>query len=102
MYKIMIAFMAAYADQINGIIEFLGSLFTLNSCRILYGHKMVRGVSVLSTTFFFLWGFWNTIWYPFLHQPFSFVGGALMAFSNLINVALMVYYKYIYGKENKI
>lgn len=96
MHELILAFMAAHADQINGTIETIGSLFVFNSCRILLKDKMVRGVSALTVGFFFLWGFWNTIWYPFLHQPWSFVGGAMMALANLTNVIMMVYYKYLH------
>ena len=96
MRQLILVFMTAHADQINGALEFGGSFFVFNNCRMLYLHKMVRGVSAITVGFFFAWGIWNTIWYPFLHQPWSFIGGALMAFSNFANVSFMVYYKYMY------
>lgn len=80
-------------DIVNGLFEALGSLFILNHCRVLFRHKQVRGVSVLSTAFFFSWGAWNLFYYPHLEQIWSFAGGALLASANLLYVAMLLHYR---------
>ena len=59
-------------DLINGLFEALAGLFVLNHCRVLHAHKQARGVSIVSSGFFTLWGVWNLYYYPALNQPLSF------------------------------
>jgi predicted membrane channel-forming protein YqfA (hemolysin III family) len=80
-------------DLINGIFELAGSLFILNHCKVLYKHKMVRGVSLLSTFWFLIWGCWNVYYYPHLEQPISTIGGISLMASNLMYVLMIIYYK---------
>ena len=80
-------------DLINGAFEFLAGLMILNHCRALYRDKMVRGVSTLSTTFFFSWGLWNIFYYPNLDQMWSFYGGLFVVTANSLYVGAQVYYR---------
>lgn len=79
-------------DLINGMFEVLAGFMILNHCRILYKDKQVKGVSILSTVFFSLWGFWNLYYYPALDQWISFVCGILIVCANLLWVSMMIYY----------
>lgn len=79
-------------DLINGLFEGFGGLMILNHCRALYNHKYVRGVSVVSTIFFFLWGIFNVYFYKHLNQPFSWWAGIFMTCCNFLYVYLLVYY----------
>jgi hypothetical protein len=81
-------------DQINGLFELIGSLFIFNHCWTLYKDKIVKGVSILSTVYFFSWGIWNLFFYPSLHQMWSFYGGLAIMAANTLWIAMMVYYKY--------
>ena len=81
------------ADFINGLIEAVAGLFVLNHCRVLYAHKETRGVSIVSSVFFTLWGFWNLYYYPHLNQPISFYGGLFVVAANVIYVGMMVIYR---------
>ena len=78
--------------MVNGIFELLAGIFVLNHCRVLYHDKIVRGASVLSTGFFFLWGIWHLYYYPHLDQWVSFAGGLLIVATNLLWVGMMIYY----------
>jgi hypothetical protein len=80
-------------DQINGLFELVGSLFILNHCWTLFCDKIVKGVSLMSTFYFFSWGIWNLFWYPSLGQPYSFYGGIAIMIANVIWIAMMIYYK---------
>ena len=80
-------------DIINGGFEVAAAFFILNHCKILYRDKIVRGVSLLSTVFFFIWGVWNVYYYPSLGQTVSFYGGIAVCMANSVWVGLMVYYK---------
>lgn len=81
------------ADIINGSFEALASLFILNHCRVLWRQKQVRGVSIVSTSFFFTWGVWNIAYYPMIGQPFSFACGVLVTAANALCVGLMWHYR---------
>jgi len=78
-------------DLINGAFEALGSLFILNHCRALWKSKQAHGVSLLSTTFFSAWGFWNIFYYPHLDQMLSFYGGLAICAANLLWISLIWY-----------
>jgi uncharacterized membrane protein len=79
-------------DFINGCFEGCGSLFILNHCWALYKHKLVRGVSVLSTAFFWAWGGWNLYYYNHLDQMFSWYAGMAIMAANTLWVLMMMYY----------
>ena len=80
-------------DLINGLFEGFASLFLLNHCRVLYKEKLVRGISIISTLFFFSWGGWNCYFYPQLGQKLSFYAGILVLIANGLWVSLMIYYR---------
>lgn len=86
-------------DTINALFEIGGGVFILNHCRVLYRDKMVRGVSIVSTLFFALWGIWNIFYYPHLGQWLSFIGGLVITISQCIWIGMMWYYT---NKETKI
>ncbi len=81
-------------DQINSLFEFAGALFILNHCRVLHRDKLVAGVSVLSTFFFFSWGVWNIYYYPHLDQTWSFYGGLCISLANTLYIGMLIRYKY--------
>lgn len=80
-------------DLINAGFEALAALFILNHCRVLYQHKEVKGVSVLSTAFFFAWGGWNVLYYPSLNQIWSYYAGLAVVGANLLWLGLMLRYR---------
>ncbi len=84
--------MSLTPDQINGLFELVGALFILNHCRVLYKDKQVRGVSILSTAFFFLWGVWNVFYYPHLDQRYSFYAGLCITAANTLWIVMLVHY----------
>lgn len=80
-------------DLINGLFEGLAGLMVLNHCRVLYADKSTRGVSIVSSIFFTMWGFWNLYYYPTLNQPISFYGGMFVVAANIVYVGMMVFYR---------
>lgn len=85
--------MIFYLDLINGTFETLAGLFVLNHCRVLMDHRETRGVSIASTAFFTLWGYWNVFYYPALGQTASFIGGVVVVVANTLYVLLMLHYR---------
>lgn len=81
------------SDIINGIFEICGSIMLWRNVYSLYKDKEVKGIRILSTLFFMLWGYWNLYYYPSLNQWWSFVGGLSLVFANTIWVGQMLYYK---------
>ena len=81
-----------WQDLINGTFESAGCFFILLHVLRLLKDKKVRGVSVIATIYFTLWGFWNCYYYPHLNQWFSFVGGTSIALMNSVWVVLILYY----------
>ena len=81
------------ADVINGTFEALGGcLLWMNVARIIKD-KCCKGVSVVPTAFFMLWGYWNLYYYPHLSQWWSFVGGLNVVAANTTWVVLMLVYR---------
>ena len=81
-----------WQDLANGTFELVAGLAVWNHARVLYLHKKVRGVSVLSTLFFSSWGWWNLYYYPWLDQWASFTGGLFIMSGNLMWLLMMVHY----------
>ena len=81
-----------FGDGINGLFESLGGILILLNCRQLYKDKQVKGVRVLTFSFFTAWGFWNLYYYPSLNQWLSFSGGVLIVIGNTLWVCMAVYY----------
>jgi hypothetical protein len=80
-------------DLVNGAFELLGGAFIFNHCRAVWRDKAVKGVSVLSTAFFTLWGLWNLYYYPHLNQWWSLAGGVAIVLANAVWVALLLKYR---------
>jgi uncharacterized membrane-anchored protein len=80
-------------DYINGTFEFLAGFMILNHCRQVVRDKQVKGVSLVSTAFFALWGMWNLYYYPALDQWVSFFGGMLIMLANTLWIVLMIRYR---------
>lgn len=82
-----------WLDYINAAFEAAAGVFVLNHCRVLLRDRETRGVSIVSTAFFMVWGFWNVFYYPTLQQPFSAAAGVFVAVANAIYIGLMVHFK---------
>jgi hypothetical protein len=86
-------------DMINGMFELTGAFLVGNHCRAVMRDRSVKGVSIMSTAIFTLWGLWNIFFYSNLSLPYSFTGSILLMLVNAIYVSLMIYYRY---KETNI
>lgn len=80
-------------DLVNGLFEFVGSIFLWMNVVKLYRDKMLRGYDWRSTAFFSAWGFWNLVYYPSLDQWASFTGGCSIVLANTIWLILMFKYR---------
>jgi len=80
-------------DMANAFFEAGGSVFVLNHARVLYQHKLVRGVSMLSIAFFSLWGVFNMFYYSHLGQNFSWYAGICVLIANTFYLSLIMYYR---------
>lgn len=88
----LLSHVGAVKDFINGLFEGLASFMVLNHCRVLRQHCEVRGVSLLSTAFFLLWGIWNLFYYPSLGQIWSCIGGGCVVIANSVYLFLLLRY----------
>ncbi len=86
-------------DIINGMFELISGVLIILNILKLYKDKVVKGISVIPTILFTLWGIWNLYYYPSLNQYFSFAGGLLLATTNFIWLFMAFYYKK-YGRIN--
>lgn len=85
-------------DLINGLFEFGGAAFNFLNIQAIWRDKKVRGVSVVPSTFFTAWGFWNLYYYPSLDQWWSFTGGLAIVTMNTVWVVLALYY----GRKDRL
>lgn len=82
-----------YPDLINASFELSGGFFVLNHCRVLLRDKEVKGVSIISTVFFALWGLWNLGFYYSIELYISWIGGMIITFANFFWIYLLIKYK---------
>lgn len=80
-------------DLINGLFEVIGGFLLWRNVYVLLQDRKVRGVSMIPTTFFCLWGYWNLFYYPSLSQWLSLFGGVNVVAANSVWVALMFKYR---------
>lgn len=80
-------------DIINGLFESFGFIAVAFSCVRLLKDKQVKGVSLVTTTFFTSWGLWNLYYYPALGQMFSGVAAGLVCSANLFWCYLILKYR---------
>lgn len=80
-------------DLINGTFESLGSVAILLSCLRLLKDKQVKGVSLLTVSFFTGWGFWNLFYYPSLGQSVSGIAAGCVCAANLFWCGLILHYR---------
>ncbi len=83
----------SWADGVNGAFELVSGLLLWNNVRILYRDKQVRGVSIVTTAVFALWGYWNLYYYPSLGQWLSLAGGLSVVLANTAWVGLAWRYR---------
>lgn len=79
-------------DIINGLFETIAGLLLCMNVYRLHKDKKVQGVSVIPTSFFMLWGYWNLYFYPSVNCVLSFWGGILVVAANTVWVIQMIHY----------
>ncbi len=80
-------------DLINGAFEFFGGALNWLNVRQLAKDKQIKGVSLVPTAVFTLWGLWNLYYYPHLSQWMSFAGGLIIVAANAVWVSLAWKYR---------
>lgn len=79
-------------DVLNGVFEFIGSIFTWMNVRQVVKDKGHRGIYVPAIVFFMSWGLWNLFYYPYLGQLISFAGGLSLVVANMVWVFCLLYF----------
>lgn len=82
-----------WPDLTNATFELWGGIAIWSNCYALWRDKVVRGVSISTTGFFFFWGMWNLFFYPYLDQWASLFGAAVIASGNLAWVLMAVHFR---------
>jgi hypothetical protein len=86
-------------DMVNAGLEFVGALLRSVDCVKLYRAKRFQGGSIWTALFFFGWGLFNTVYYPSLHQTYSFVAAILLTAVNGLWIAMAMFYNRRYNKQ---
>jgi hypothetical protein len=76
-------------DLVNGLFEFVGSIFTWMNVRRVVQDGGYAGVYVPAIVFFMSWGAWNLYYYPSLGQWWSFHGGLSLVIANVAWIGTM-------------
>lgn len=82
-----------FNDIVNGVFEFVGGILLWVNVRQLRKDKEFKGISILPTTFFMTWGYWNLYFYPSVGAWWSFFGGLNVVVANTVWVILMFKYR---------
>ena len=81
-------------DIINSIgFESMSCIFLSLNVVALYKHKVVKGISITSSSFFALWAIWNVFYYFSLDQRFSFMVAVLVAVLSSWWCVLAIWYR---------
>lgn len=80
-------------DIINASFEFIAAFMLARNCWFTYKAKGTKGISIASSVFFALWGYWNIFYYPHLGQMISFYAGIMVTAINSVWVIQMIYYR---------
>lgn len=79
-------------DMINAVFEGGGAIFLCLNVRRLLRDRSVKGVSLVTTTWWTTWGFWNVYYYRAVTCPASFYAGIAVVAVNAVWLALAVWY----------
>lgn len=79
-------------DLINAIFEGGGALFLCLNIRRLLKDRSVKGVSLVTTSWWTAWGFWNVYFYAAVSCSASFWAGLAVVVANAVWLGLAVYY----------
>lgn len=82
-------------DQINATFELAGACFRLYDCWRLYRAKRFIGGSLITAVFFTSWGLFNTMFYPSLHQEWSFWAAIALTTVNAWWIVMAIHYNHI-------
>lgn len=86
-------------DQVNAGFELVGASLRTLDCFHLYRSKRFVGGSIFTALFFFLWGGFNTVYYPSLDQWFSFGAAIALTSVNGLWIAMAVFYNRRFNKQ---
>ena len=82
-----------WSDVVNGLWELAGAIFIIPSIISILKKKVSTGITWLTQLFFLSWGLWNVFFYPYNGLNFSFVGGVVLAVTNIVWLWLIVKYR---------
>lgn len=80
-------------DLVNGLFEAFGFVAVMFSVYRVQQDKKVAGVSLVTTSFFTSWGFWNLYYYPHLGQALSSAAAGAVCFANCMWCFLILKYR---------
>lgn len=97
----LLSFLLQYVtlDQLNAGFELAGAGLRSLDCYRLYQAKRFQGGSLFTALFFFLWGLFNTVFYPSLGQTWSLVAAVLLTAVNGLWIAMAVFYNRKYKQQ---
>jgi hypothetical protein len=79
-------------DAINAVFEGGGAIFLCLNVRRLLKDKSVKGVSLLTTSWWTTWGFWNVYFYSAVNTPASFYAGIAVVIVNAVWLGLALWF----------
>lgn len=83
-------------DLVNSLFELSGTAFIWLNIRRVLIDKQVKGVSIVTTTFFTSWSIWNLYFYQHLDQWLSFIASFTIGTMNIVYIYFL--YKYRNGE----
>jgi len=80
-------------DLINSSFILVASCMLWNNVRTLAKHRKVKGVSILTTAFFAVYGCWSVYYYAHLNQIASLLMNLIALTANTVWVVLALWHK---------
>lgn len=79
-----------WIDSVNSMFEGFGVYACVGNIRALRRDRDVKGIVWQYTAVWWVWGLWNMVYYPFLHQWWSAAAGGGLCIGNFIWVYMWI------------
>lgn len=80
-------------DAINSLVLVGGAVLSVLNVKQVIVDRSVKGLHLLPTLYFIVWGYWNIAFFYNMHSTLSMIGAIILSTVNTVWLGYMLYYK---------